>query len=53
MTNEKNDILFDAKLDDDEMPAWKRLDLAVRMWAILSQHEQEQSDYQKMKEMYQ
>jgi hypothetical protein len=52
MSNENNDIWFDAKVDDDEIPAWKRLDLVVRKWAILSQHEQEQSDYQKMKEYY-
>ena len=50
-----NDLLFleAARADDEEIPAWKRLDIACRKWAILSQHEKDLSDYQKMKEMYQ
>ena len=40
-----------AIVDDDEIPAWKRLDIVCRKWAILSQHEKEQEMYQKLKEM--
>jgi hypothetical protein len=50
-----NNMLFfeAARADDEEIPAWKRLDIVTRKWAILSQHEKDLSDYQKMKEMYQ
>jgi hypothetical protein len=46
-------LWLDAKADDEEIPAWKRLDIVMRKWAVLSQHEKELSDYAKMKEMYQ
>ena len=46
-------IWLDAKADDEEIPAWKRLDIVTRKWATLSLFEKDQSDYQKMKEMYQ
>ncbi len=50
-----NDLLFleAARADDEEIPAWKRLDIVCRKWAILTQHEKDLSDYQKMKELYQ
>lgn len=49
-----NDMLFfeAARADDDEIPAWKRLDIVCRKWAILTQHENDLSDYQKLKESY-
>ena len=49
-----NDMLFfeAARADDDEIPAWKRLDIVTRKWAILSQHENDLSEYQKIQEMY-
>ena len=50
-----NETLFfeTPRADDEEIPAWKRLDEVCRKWAILSQHEKDLSDYQKMKEFYQ
>ena len=50
-----NDMLFfeAARADDEEIPDWKRLDIVCRKWAILSQHEKDLSNYQKMKELYQ
>lgn len=49
-----NDMLFleAARADDEEIPAWKRLDIVCRKWAILTQHEKTLSDYQKLKESY-
>jgi hypothetical protein len=52
MEKENYSIWLDAKIDDAEIPAWKRLDLVTRQWAVLSQFEQEQSDFVKMKEFY-
>ena len=52
MNNEQNTYWLDAKADDEEIPAWKRLDIVTRKWAVLSQFEKDQSDYQKLKEMY-
>jgi len=46
-------IWLDAKVDDEEIPAWKRLDIVTRKWAALSGFEKDQSSYQKMKEYYQ
>jgi hypothetical protein len=50
-----NDVLFfeAAKADDEEIPAWKRLDIVTRKWAIQSQFEKDLSDYQKRMEYYQ
>jgi hypothetical protein len=45
-------IWLDAKVDDEEIPAWKRLDIVTRKWAVLSQFEKDQSNYQKLKEYY-
>jgi len=52
MNKPQDTFWLDAIVDDLEIPAWKRLDIAVRKWAILSQFEKEQSDYQKRKELY-
>lgn len=52
--NEKSYYLWlDAKADDEEIPAWKRLDIVTRKWATLSLMENDLSDYQKRKELYQ
>ena len=52
--NEKSYYIWlDAKADDEEIPAWKRLDIVTRKWASLSGMEKDLSDYQKIKEMYQ
>ena len=52
MSNEGYYIWLDAKADDEEIPAWKRLDIVTRKWAALTGHEKDQSDYQKRKELY-
>ena len=46
-------IWLDAKTEDDEIPAWKQLDIVTRKWATLSMMEKDLSDYQKRKELYQ
>ena len=46
-------IWLDAIADDEEIPAWKRLDIVIRKWAALTGFEKDQSNYQKMKELYQ
>jgi hypothetical protein len=52
--NEQNQpLIFDARADDEEIPAWKRLDIVTRKWAALTGMEKDLSNYQKMKEMYQ
>lgn len=51
--NEQNmEFFMQAKADDGEVPAWKLVDLICRKWAIMSQFEKDQSNYQKLKEMY-
>jgi hypothetical protein len=42
-----------AREDNEEIPAWKQLEEVCRKWAVLSQHENDLSNYQKMKELYQ
>jgi hypothetical protein len=52
--NEQNQpLIFNARADDEEIPAWKRLDIVTRKWAALSGMEKDLSDYQKRKELYQ
>jgi hypothetical protein len=46
-------IWLSAITDDGEIPDWKRLDIATKKWANLTQMEDDLSDYQKRKEMYQ
>jgi hypothetical protein len=53
MIEQNQPLIFSATEDDDEIPAWKRLDNVTRKWAALSGMEKDLSDYQKMKEMYQ
>ena len=38
---------------ESENEPWKELDQVIRKWASLSRFEKDQSDYQKMKELYQ
>ena len=52
MGNQSYYIWLDAKADDKEIPAWKRLDVVTRKWAALSGMEKDLSDYQKRKELY-
>lgn len=49
-----NEILFleAARADDEEIPAWKRLDIACRKWAIQSLFEKDQEMYQKLRSEY-
>ena len=51
--NEQNQaLIFDVRADDEEIPAWKRLDIVTRKWAALTGMEKDLSDYQKLKESY-
>ncbi len=51
--NEQNmEFFMRAKADDGEVPAWKLVDLICRKWAVMSQFEKDQSNYAKLKEMY-
>jgi len=52
--NEKDyNLWMSAKADDNEVPAWKLVDLICRKWAVMSQFEKDQENYQKRKELYQ
>jgi hypothetical protein len=51
--NENNYYIWlDAKVDDGEIPDWKRLDTVTRQWAALTAFEKDQDSYAKMKEYY-
>ena len=52
MNEENLNFWMSARADDEEIPDWKALDIVTRKWAVLSQFEKEQSEYQKMKEFY-
>lgn len=52
MNEQKEPLIFDARADDDEIPAWKRLDIVTRKWAALSGFEKDMDNYAKMKEFY-
>ena len=52
MIEQNQPLIFSAIADDEEIPAWKRLDIVTRKWAALSGMEKDLSDYQKRKEMY-
>jgi hypothetical protein len=53
MNEQNNGYWLNAIVDDDEVPAWKRLDNVTRKWAALTGMENDLSDYQKRKELYQ
>ena len=46
-------IWLDAIVDDEEIPAWKRLDIVTRKWAALSGHEKDMEFYEKMRQEWQ
>jgi len=46
-------IWLDAATNEEEIPAWKTLDIVIRKWAALTGMENDLSDYQKRKELYQ
>lgn len=49
-----NDIIWlDANSADPEIPAWKRLDIVTRQWAVLSGFEKDAKFYEKLKEISQ
>jgi len=52
MYEEEYNMWMAAIADDEEIPAWKRLDIVTRKWAVLTGFEKDQSNYQKMKESY-
>jgi hypothetical protein len=52
MNDENLNFWMNAKADDNEIPAWKSLDIVIRKWAVISGLEKDLSDYQKRKEMY-
>jgi hypothetical protein len=52
MSNTGHYIWLDAKVNDNEIPAWKQLDIVIRKWAVISGLEKDLSDYQKIKESY-
>ena len=45
-------IWLDAIAEDEEIPAWKRLDIVVRKWAALTGFEKDQENYAKLQEQY-
>jgi hypothetical protein len=53
MIEQNQPLIFSARADDEEIPAWKRLDIVTRKWAALTGMENDLSDYQKRKELYQ
>ena len=50
MSNDTN--FFNARADDEEIPAWKSLDIVCRKWAVQSQFENDLAKYTKIQEMY-
>jgi hypothetical protein len=46
-------LWLDAKVDDDEIPPWKQLDIVTRKWANLSQMEKDLENYENRKKIYQ
>ena len=50
MNEQKNEVWVNAIVDDDEIPAWKRLDIVTRKWAALSGMEKDLENYQKLKD---
>ena len=52
MNEQKDPLIFSAAADDEEIPAWKRLDIVTRKWAALSGMEKDLDNYAKMKEHY-
>ena len=38
--------------ENEQIPAWKALDEVCRKWAVLSMHENDLAQWQKIQEMY-
>lgn len=53
MTNENSYIWLDLPKDEQGNQSWSYLDTVVRKWATLTGFENDQNNYQKMKELYQ
>ena len=53
MTNENSYIWLDLPKDEQGNQPWSYLDTVVRKWATLTGFENDQNQYQKMKESYQ
>ena len=47
--NENYYIWLYSIADDEEIPAWKRLEIVTRKWATLTRFEKDQDNYRKMK----
>ena len=45
-------IWLDAQADDEEIPAWKRLDIVTRKWAVQSLFEKDLENYAKLQAEY-
>ena len=41
-------IWLDAIADDEEIPAWKRLDIVIRKWATMTGFEKDQQRYSEL-----
>ena len=52
MYEEEYDLWMSAKVADEEIPAWKALDIVTRKWAVMSGFEKDQASFLKIKEMY-
>jgi hypothetical protein len=52
MINQQNTYWLNARADDEEIPAWKRLDIVTRKWANLSGMEKDLENYKKLQEEY-
>jgi len=52
MNEQNKQIILDIDASDEEIPAWKLVDLTCRKWAALSGLEKDLSDYQKRKDLY-
>ena len=52
MIDEMLNLWMSAKADDEEIPAWKALDIVTRKWAVMSGFEKDQASFLKIKEMY-
>ena len=50
MNDQGHHIWLDGKVDDEEIPAWKRLDIVTRKWAVLTGHEKDLENYEKMRQ---
>ena len=53
MNKEGYYIWLDARADDEEIPAWKRLDIITRKWATLTGFEKDQEIYENLRKIYQ